>query len=432
MTFPRHAAVFPCLLALTLLVTTLQWHIPMMLWDHLDLVPMQAAFRDGRLGHEFWQLHGGHWHSAAYAVLLLSTSVSAGTAWVDAVLSWLLLIGFAAIVARLINDSRQDGRRSGSPWWLLVMGLALYPGHLANLQWGWQVAVFLALVGIALCVVQLTRSNLSWPCNIGALAAALLALASFATAIALIPTALALIALRTDISRMRRLALAAPWLLLGLAMALHYRTLALHDSSVQAGIGMLLLYALNFLGAGISRFASSLAPAFAAIALITTVWLLPSIRRDRLCLPWLCLLLFAGFAAGAVALGRAGSFGADHAFASRYVSFSSLFWLGWVGLLLTAERTRQSQVARRWLRIGLGVVLLFASLNALQMMNRAAKLAGSTRDTAAEIRATYPDVDETLLRAIYFEQPDVALQRLRMLNTWGYPPFEVGTDEPVQ
>ena len=45
------------LLALALLAMALRWRVPMMLWDHLDLVPMLEAARAGTLGRSiFWRL----------------------------------------------------------------------------------------------------------------------------------------------------------------------------------------------------------------------------------------------------------------------------------------------------------------------------------------------------------------------------------------
>ena len=36
-------------LAACLLLLTLLWHVPMMLWDQLDLVPIYTAWQDSRL-----------------------------------------------------------------------------------------------------------------------------------------------------------------------------------------------------------------------------------------------------------------------------------------------------------------------------------------------------------------------------------------------
>ena len=74
---PRPVVALPLALGL-LLAATLQWHLPLMLWDHIDLVPIYDAWRRGDLAaSQFWRIHdGSHFHSAAYAVLLATTWLS--------------------------------------------------------------------------------------------------------------------------------------------------------------------------------------------------------------------------------------------------------------------------------------------------------------------------------------------------------------------
>src|SRR3982750_1724891 len=79
-----------------LLVLTMVWHVPMMLWDHLDLAPIYKAWNEGDLARSgFWNIHGGHLHTAAYAVLLVTTRLSGGEPWLDCLTSWVLLLGYA-------------------------------------------------------------------------------------------------------------------------------------------------------------------------------------------------------------------------------------------------------------------------------------------------------------------------------------------------
>ena len=181
------------LLSALLPAATVCWMVPMMLWDHLDLVPVYEAWRAGRLwDSEFAQVHhGSHLHAAAYAVLLVTTQLSHGQPWLDGVASWLLLI-YAVLVLRLARA----GVRAGARRWLPVAAvlLALYPGHLSNLQWGWQVAVLLCLAAMALAVSCLAEARLGAGRNALALLAA--CLASFTMGLALVPVALLLIGLR--------------------------------------------------------------------------------------------------------------------------------------------------------------------------------------------------------------------------------------------
>lgn len=404
-------------LALALLLLTMRWHIPMMLWDHFDLVPIYQAWMRGTLADSaFLHIHGGHMHTAAYAVLLLTTDGSAGHPWLDCFASWTLLLGYAAVIMRFARDSFAPASRSGLAFLLLIAFLALFPGHLANLQWGWQVAVFLCLVGAAVTIRCLTCATLTGWHIAAALAAAALAFFSFATAIALVPTAVILIVLRKDVPLAKRSAFAAPWLIAGLLIAFE------HPAGTPGHVFDLLGYVLNFLGAGIARFATDLAPWLAAAALASAGWAIAHLRFRRDSLPWLGLLLFGSLAGVLIALGRAGPFGSEQAFVTRYVSFSSMFWLGWSGLMGCALATLQRVPATA--KIGVSLVALFAAANALHMMKKASEVAVRTRAIAQTLRSTYPQVDRALLAEIYFDQPDIALERLTVLHELGFAPFD--------
>jgi hypothetical protein len=416
---PSLASAAFAALAFALLAMTLRWHVPMMLWDHLDLVPMLQAARDGTLGQSiFWNIHGGHLHSAAYAVLLATTFLSDGQPWLDCVASWALLVAYAAIV---LGPVRRAALPAGAPlrWHAALLLFALYPGHLANLQWGWQVAVFLCLLGAVLVVANLCAVTLdSWR-NALALAGAILAWLSFATGIGLVPLALLLLAARRDLSWRRRIALSVPWALLALAVAWSEMGRARSPDGF-ASASQLSLYVLDYIGAGVARFATDVAPWLALAAIGTGVHAFVRVRRERAALYWAGFAGFALLAAVLTALGRAMPFGAEHAFVTRYVSFSSVFWLGWFGLMALAHR---AGAVRRWQSVLVALVAVFALANALHMIGKAAKVGATSRATAAHIRQAWPNVDDATLRAIYFEEPDIARERLQRLHDWSYAPF---------
>ena len=406
------------LLALGLLAMTLLWHVPMMLWDHLDLVPIYATWHEGRLEPStLLAIHGGHLHTLAYVVLLATTSLSNGHPWLDCFASWLLLIGFALVVVSFARETFGRERRALA---VLVVFLALYPGHLANLQWGWQVAVFLCLAGVAIAIRMLTLAKLSAAHVAASIAAAVVALLSFATAGALIPTALVLIALRRDVTWTKRAAFMVPWLALGVFFVLTIDAPATSSNGVAhlAGVPR---YVLNFLGAGIARFATDLAPWLALAGLIAASLAYYAVRERRESLPWLGLCLFAVFAGVLIAIGRAAPFGEAHAFVTRYVSFSSLFWLGCVGLV----GMRLADGTRRVAQVALVLIALFATANALHMVKKAYEVGTHANAIAAAIRTSYPNVDRALLGEIYFDEPDVAKARLDTLHALGFPPFDV-------
>lgn len=418
------------LLALALLAATLAWRIPFMLWDHLDFAPLYAGWQSGASLSRtiFWHNHGGHLHAAAYGVLLLTTWLSHGQTWLDCFASWVLLVAYAATVLALCRETLplDDARaRAGIG---LIAFLALYPGHLANLQWGWQVAVFLCLLGAVVAIRSLSREDFDWRDNAVALCAAAVAALSFGIGLAIVPIALLAIVLRDELRGGTRLALAAPWLLGGLLIAYALRGDAgLVASQVQTGwwasaaqlfgIGT---YALNFIGAGIARFAPEAAPWLALFAILSGARAAFASHRRRSAWPWIGLMLFALIGSMLTALGRVAE-GPTQAFASRYVSFSTVFWLGWLGVCVPWIHGRRRPAAQ-WAVFAL--IAAFALGNAVAMAKRAARLAHEARLTAATLCATYPDVDDAVLKDLHYAGADAARERLRVVHALGFPPFD--------
>lgn len=423
-------------LAIALSWGTLHWHIPMMLWDHLDLPPMFQAWHEGRLGNSLWKVHdGSHWHAVAYVVLLATTYVSDGQPWLDCLISVAVLLVMAAVV---LHQARQTlvAPRAPLAGLLLVVFLALFPGHLANLQWGWQVAVFICLLGAVIAMHCLAASQLGSAGNAVALVSAIVACLSFTTGLALLPVALFLIALRSDLTPARRVALLAPWMAVG-AVGVWLLAGANDTALVRWDIWTLVLYTLNFLGGAVLRFATDLAAAIAAIGLFTGAWAFVLVRRSAASRFWLGCFLFGVGCAVLTAIGRAPAYGAEHAFATRYVSFAAMFWLGWAGLLLLAltQREQQSRVFERrqarFAHVALAFVLVMSIANAAHVTKKVARVARQSREIASRIVATYPNVEEALLRDIYFARIDAARERLAVLKAYGFAPF-VGVDRSVQ
>ncbi|MEO7433415.1 MAG: hypothetical protein ABIR62_15665 [Dokdonella sp.] len=422
--------LFAAVLGLALLGATLAWRIPFMLWDHLDFAPLYAAWQRGESLSPtiFWHSHGGHLHTAAYAVLLFTTWLSHGQTWMDCLASWIFLGVYAATILVLCRETFAlvDVRVRASV--LLIVFLALYPGHLANLQWGWQVAVFLCLSGTVVAIRSLTRQEICWRDNVIALCAATIAVLSFGIALALIPIALFAIAVRGELRPGARLGFALPWLLGSIVITYALRSdasIVMRESHIEwvtvaTRVFQIGVYALNFLGAGIARFATGAAPWLGLFAICSGGLAAVLLRRRRSAWPWIGFLLFGVIGSILTALGRVDE-GATQAFASRYVSFSSLFWLGWVGLLTLASTTRKRHVAQCAV---FGVVALFAIGNAVAMSKRARRLAHEARVTAATVCATYPDVDASVLKDMHYAGADAARERLRVLHQLGFAPFD--------
>lgn len=419
---PLPAWGLPLALA-ALLAATLWLQLPLMLWDHIDLVPIYDAWRHGELAaSQFWRIHdGSHFHSAAYAVLLATTWLSGGRPWLDCVAGWAFYALLAWTLWRIVATGWRD-TPVGRGGWCAMLLLVAYPGQLANLQWGWQVAVFISLLGAVAPIHFLTLERPSHALNLAGVLLAATGVLGFSTTLAAFPVVLVLIGLRSEWPWPRRLAFALPWLLAGgglVAWLLAERG----PPAPVADAAVLALYTLNYLGGGVLRFAEKLAPWWTLLALLTAVPAALRCRHRPRLRPWLALMAFALGCALLTALGRAGTFGAGHAFVTRYASFSLPFWIGWLGLMLLAWG--DAGVAwRRWMRPLLVATVVFAAANGLHLGKKAWSTHQRAVGYAAQIRAQYPQLDDALLVQAYGERAAVARERLVLLRQWGFAPFD--------
>ena len=179
-------------------------------------------------------------------------------------------------------------------------------------------------------------------------------------------------------------------------------------------------YALNYLGSGIAQFATAPAPWLALFAVVVGCAMVVARGNDRMARPWIGLMLFGVLSAVLTALGRADE-GASQAFVSRYVSFSSMFWLGWVGLLAVVLRGAAKKAI---LPFGISLVVVFALVNAVSMTKQAERQAGEARALAAAVCASWPRIDRSLLQSMHYDGADVALERLRVVHALGFAPFD--------
>lgn len=406
-----------------LLAATLWLHLPLMLWDHIDLVPIVDAWRHGELAaSQFWRLHdGSHFHSAAYAVLLATTWLSGGRPWLDCVAGWAFYALLAWTLWRIVATGWRDAQVVRGWWWAMLL-LIVHPGHLANLQWGWQVAVFISLLGAVAPIRFLTLERPTHALNFAGVLLAVVGVLGFSTTLAAFPVALALIATRGEWPWSRRFAFALPWLLAGGGMVAWLLS-ARGPSAPLPDAGVVALYSLNYLGGGVLRFAEKLAPWWTLLALLMAAPATLRCRHRPQVRPWLALMAFALGCALLTALGRAGTFGAEHAFVTRYASFSLPFWIGWLGLMVLAWRD-DGATWRRWVRPLLVATVAFAAINGLHLGKKAWSAHQRAVGYAGQIRAQYPRLDDALMEQAYGDRAAVARQRLALLKRWGFAPFD--------
>jgi hypothetical protein len=176
----------------------------------------------------------------------------------------------------------------------------------------------------------------------------------------------------------------APWRIIvwtGFAIAcfalyLHGYEKPTHHPSTTALIGDPLgfvQYLLTYLGSPLALARTSLGvlPAGVAVAVsfivVCALTFRPSIAKSArdAAVPWLSLAIFAALAALMTAIGRFG-FGIEQAFAGRYVTVSSMFWIGTFGAFCALTSNGAFRFKQLRSRFAIGVVaLLFVGAYAI-------------------------------------------------------------------
>jgi hypothetical protein len=231
---------------------------------------------------------------------------------------------------------------------------------------------------------------------------------------------------RTELAWRTRLFYLAPWFALGLAVY-HFNQ---QDGGVFPPVQpwRLIVYTFYYLGAGIAHFAPAAAPWLTGFALTVIGLAANRIRDFRAAMPWVALLLFAAVGAALTGMGR--GFTEDHATAliQRYVSFSILFWIGWLGFL---ARAREDGVG--WHTGSLaGLIGLVALINAGQMTYEAKVLGRDSRGVAQTICSQWPNLDESFLAGLIYSGAEAARTDLQGLHDLDFAPFDTCVAQPAR
>lgn len=417
----RRAAVAPLAAAppVWTAATVARYAVDVPFWDQWELVPLL----DG--GPTLEQVVAPHNEHRIVVPRLIMLALAGATAWdtrfelavgfLFALLGYLVLLRAARRVALPL-----------APGWLPVApAVALLAFSLAaweNWLWGWQLQIFGCVAAASGALTLLAGERLDRRRLVGAAALALIATYSFGVGALVWPIGLGVLLLRADPERRRR---AGAW---ACAAALALAPLALdpvpphHPAGTD--LATIAAYVLAYLGAPLAPTSPPGAAVAGGLGLVAfvavTAALLRSgrLRREDLLGP--CAL--AAFAVGSAlvtAVARAG-LGVWQATSSRYITISSLLWIGLVVLVDALGRPRRGEreppVAPA-VRVAAGVLIaavlalsFAASLEGRVWARQRSAAMRAARDAMREGRA-----DDAVLQPIC-PDPAIVRERLRVLE----------------
>src|ERR1051326_716233 len=322
--------------ALIVLLVIARWGVNVPFGDQWELVPLLDDLSKGRVSLAgLWAQHNEHRLLVPRLGMLALARLSAWNVVWEQVLG---VAGAAAtwmILAAIARRTLPCGRRAvvvAAAW------LTFSRAQWENWMWGWQIQIFLNVLAAVIAAWGIAR----WPRRRAALWLALTAgvVATFSFA-----NGLALLWLVPLAARPPRRAVVISVLAAALVSALYlygYHRPAGHPplSDCLADLVRYAKFCFIYLGSPFGQGALRVAAAFGMVGLAVfglsgwCIWRRAEAERER-AVPWLLLGGYVIVSSGITGLGRA-AFGLGHALASRYTTFSSLFWVATFALAALA------------------------------------------------------------------------------------------------
>ncbi len=394
-------------------------------FDEWDLVPLLRATDAGELTlGRLFELHGGHWHAASYALLAPLARMTQWSHLAESMASLVFVAGACALALRLAANFAALAAAGArfTPYAAVTAFLVFSLDQASNLLWGFQLSVFQSQFGVLLALAALTERRLGALHLTAALLGVGLGAASYATAFVMAPLGLALVLVHGGASVGRRALFALLWAALTGAICLAF-VFAQHGEPYGGGFdasdlarpdfaAFLALFQLNYLGAAMTRFASDLVIPVALAGLVgvgacAAVLLRGGAHWRALTIP--LALCACGVGAGVLcAFGRY-DFGPDQGGNARYISFATTFWLG-AGLLALAALPRlRGKPARNALIAVFALLVLLKVGNSVQSAVKHAGISCEVAAVAERMRAD-PAAAAEAARTIALDRQDVAAQ----------------------
>ena len=388
-------------------------------FDHWDVAPLIEAAAAGALAPErLFEIHGGHWHAGAYAVLVPLALASGWSHQAEALASACVMAGCCVLALKLASAAAPAGARF-TPYAVAAALLAFSLDQAGNLLLGFQLSLFISQFGVFLALAALLGDGFG-PLRFGiALTGLALAVSAYATGFALVPIGLTLLMLRSDVGRMARVAYALGWAIVSAALCVAFVASlkgAPHGGGFDASdlrhpdfAFYLAQFLLNLIGAGVTRFSTSLILPVAVIGVALPLAMTAALVRKATPLRQLAIpLALCAYGVGAgllCGLGRY-DFGPEQGVNTRYFTFANAYWLGVVMLSLMGMQALVSQPLRRGLIALLVLLSLLKVGNSVQQAVKHAELSAEIAAVAEAMRAN-PSEAAAIARVYAYPRQDV-------------------------
>lgn len=413
------AGIGACLLvilpALIMFFYIRSFGVNLVYWDQWDFLPYLEKFFQGTLTIEdIFSQHNEHRLFFPRLIMLVLAGITHYNTVAEMYVSWVICI-CSGIVVFLLFRGMFKGSCNICLSFIPVSWIIFSIRQYENLLWGFQIQIFLCVLGIVIAIAMLEFSEKNINFFLVSIAGAVIASYSFMNGLSVWPAGFVMIWLSSN-HRTQKLIL---WVISGaITVFLYFYQWAPNPGHPSA---LSFLYkpidAITYFFANIGAFYSPVTmndPIILVIALIAGVLvfaaclviLAHAVRSNMLSRirPWIGFIAFAFFSTLFLTLGR-GGFGPYQGLASRYVTFGQFWIIGLYCMLLffVIAHPENSFLARSYnllvifLVIGICVGILGGFLvgqkTATERSTAASYLADYSHTGDNELSIVYPDAD---------------------------------------
>ena len=359
-----------------------RYHVDVLFWDEWNFVPFVDEFNQGTLSlRDLWSQIGEHRILFPRIVMLLLTRFSSWDTSYELGFSILLAI---AILAVLVRQTQITGQllQVQLKWLIPVLSIMVFSlSQAQNWLWGWQLSEFMNVLAVLAGIVLLQTPD-HWARYSAAILLGVVASYSFGNGLLYWFIGLLVLLVLTFGNWRLMISRGAIWVAAaGLTfLSYFYDYHALIPISVTLSTFYKPLdfttYVLTFLGAPVlptsfectahgyqcdqAIFAASVASLSGLILFGYVTWSLWNRGKFKTLVPFLGMALYAILSGSEAGFERM-DFGLQQGMQSRYLTFSSLFWIALSASLFVWAKTTETRDKRRR-RAGYSLVILVAGL----------------------------------------------------------------------
>jgi len=310
-------------------------------WDDWVLVPLLEKMYNGTLGfQDLWAQHNEHRLFFPRIIMLVIAQLTNWNIYFELAINVLLGVLIYFVVLKSILGTKEITKPRGICALASFIIFSLMQWE--NWMWGWQIQVFLNVLAVYVSLYAFRLHH--WRGYLISVIFGIIATYSFANGILVWPIMLLFLALSPSISKpekIKRTLFFFAVFLLNVILYYHGYHKPEHHPSLLYGFQHpweFIKYFFAYLGSPVAGFEGKIsflcgALSFAVFSVIAFHILSKKNNRTTDLLYWFSTALYPILSAAISALGRVG-FGYEQALASRYTTFSNMYWIALIMLIV--------------------------------------------------------------------------------------------------